>query len=199
MIPIALDPRFARLAVAGNGPLALRRFRALRAAGAADALLFSDAPDDEAVVEAGTALRRAMPGPDDLAVLHVLWIVDLPRDRAEALAAAARARHLLVNVEDVPPLCDFHSVAEVRRGDLLLTISTNGRAPGLAGVIRRNLELRYGPEWAGRVAEIGALREGWRREGVTMPEAAKRIATLASERNWLCDRVCDFTTPQSQS
>ncbi|MEE3500419.1 siroheme synthase [Acidiphilium acidophilum] len=157
MIPIALDPRFARRAVAGNGPLALRRFRALRAAGAADALLFSDAPDDEAVVGAGAAWRRAMPGPDDLAALHVLWI-----------------------------------------GDLLLTISTDCRAPGLAGVIRRNLELRYGPEWAERVAEIGALREGWRREGVTMPEAAKRIATLASERNWLCDRVCDVTTPQSQ-
>jgi precorrin-2 dehydrogenase/sirohydrochlorin ferrochelatase len=198
MIPIALDPRFARLAVAGNGLLALRRFRSLRAAGATDALLFSDAPDDEAVTEAGAALRRAMPGPDDLAALHVLWIVDLPRDRAEPLAAAARAQRLLVNVEDVPPLCDFHSVAEVRRGDLLLTISTNGRAPGLAGMIRRNLELRYGAEWADRVSEIGALRADWQRDGVPMPEAAKRIAAIATERKWLCDRVCDFAAPQPQ-
>jgi precorrin-2 dehydrogenase/sirohydrochlorin ferrochelatase len=198
MIPIALDPRFARLAVAGNGALALRRFRGLRAAGAADALLFSDAPDDEAVAEAGDQLRRALPGPDDLAGLHVLWIVDLPRDRAEPLAAAARAQRLLVNVEDVPPLCDFHSVAEVRRGDLLLTISTNGRAPGLAGMIRRNLELRYGAEWADRVAEIATLRAGWQREGVSMPEAAKRIAAIAADRKWLCDRVCDFAAPQPQ-
>jgi precorrin-2 dehydrogenase/sirohydrochlorin ferrochelatase len=139
-----------------------------------------------------------MPGPDDLAALHVLWIVDLPRDRAEPLAAAARAQRLLVNVEDVPPLCDFHSVAEVRRGDLLLTISTNGRAPGLAGMIRRNLELRYGAEWADRVSEIGALRADWQRDGVPMPEAAKRIAAIATERKWLCDRVCDFAAPQPQ-
>ncbi|EGO96269.1 Siroheme synthase, partial [Acidiphilium sp. PM] len=49
MIPIALDPRLTSLAVAGNGTLALRRYRALRAAGAEGALLFSDDPSAEAV------------------------------------------------------------------------------------------------------------------------------------------------------
>lgn len=199
MIPIALDPRFARLAVAGNGSLALRRFRALRAAGADGVILFSDVPTEDAVVEAGPALRWAMPVAADFSVLNVLWIVDLARDRAEALAAAAREARVLVNVEDVPPFCDFHSVAEVRRGDLLLTISTNGRAPGLAGMIRRNLELRFGAEWQERVAKIGALRAGWQREGVSMPEAAKRIAAIVDQQKWLCNRVCsdvahpDFT------
>lgn len=185
MIPIALDPRFARLAVAGNGPLALRRFRALRAAGAADAILFSDAPADDAVIAAGGSLRRALPEAADLTALHALWIVDLPRHRAETLANAARDARVLVNVEDVPQFCDFHSVAEVRRGDLLLTISTNGRAPGLSSLIRRDLEQKYGPEWQERVAEIGALRADWQREGVAMPEAAQRIAAIVAERAWL--------------
>lgn len=185
MIPIALDPRFARLAVAGNGPLALRRFRALRDAGAAGALLFSDAPAEDAVVAAGASLRRTLPDAAELATLHALWIVGLPGDRAETLAEAARSARVLVNVEDVPRFCDFHSVAEVRRGDLLLTISTNGRAPGLASAIRRDLEQKYGPEWQDRVAEIGALRADWRREGVAMPEAARRIAAIVAERAWL--------------
>lgn len=185
MIPIALDPRFVRLAVAGNGPLALRRHYALRAAGADDALLFADAPTDDAVIAAGSLLRRAMPDADDLASLHVLWIVDLPRERAELLARVARDARVLVNVEDVPPFCDFHSVAEIRRGDLLLTISTRGKAPGLSGLIRRDLEQRYGTEWRERVAEIGALRADWQREGVAMPEAARRIAAIVHERGWL--------------
>ncbi|HQU11949.1 MAG: siroheme synthase, partial [Acidiphilium sp. 37-67-22] len=90
-----------------------------------------------------------------------------------------------VNVEDVLPFCDFHSVAEIRRGDLLLTISTAGAAPGLAGVLRRDLETRFGPEWADRVAQIRALRRTWQREGVKMPEAARRIATLVEEEGWL--------------
>lgn len=185
MIPLALDPKFAALAVAGNGDLALRRLRALRRAGAANALLFADAPIDELRAEAGTALRDHLPTEADLDSLHVLWIVDIAPGVAMELAARARTMKLLVNVEDVPEYCDFHSVAEVRRGDLLLTVSTNGAAPGLAGTIRRNLENCYGPEWDGRVAEIAAQRRAWRSEGVSMPEAAKRIEAIVNEACWL--------------
>jgi precorrin-2 dehydrogenase/sirohydrochlorin ferrochelatase len=185
MIPLALDPKFVSLAVAGNGQLALRRLTALRQAGAASALLFADAPIPELAAAAGDALIGRLPNQDDLRGLHVLWLVDLAPERAAALADQARALKLLVNVEDVPAYCDFHSVAEVRRGDLLLTISTNGAAPGLAGSIRRNLEACFPPEWGDRVAEIAALRKGWRAEGVTMPEAARRIQAIADERCWL--------------
>ncbi len=185
MIPIALDPRHAQLAVAGNGQLALRRLRALRGAGAAGALLFADAPDENLAEEAGPSLRRYLPDAADLAGLHVLWIVDVPEDQAAALASEARRLRVLVNVEDRPPFCDFHSVAEVRRGDLLLTVSTNGAAPGLAGAIRRNLETCFPPEWEQRVAEVAALRAGWREEKIAMPEAARRINALVEERCWL--------------
>ncbi len=185
MIPLALDPKFVTLAVAGNGSLALRRLRALRAAGAAGVMLFAEAPTEELQAEAGAAWRNHLPGPAELSDLHVLWIADVPADAAAALAATARALRVLVNVEDVPAQCDFHSVAEVRRGDLLLTISTGGAAPGLAGAIRRGLETCFGPEWGPRVAEIAALRQGWREEGVAMPEAAKRISQMMTERCWL--------------
>ncbi len=117
--------------------------------------------------------------------LHVLWIVDLPPDAAAALAVAARAQHVLVNVEDRPELCDFHSVAELRRGDLLMTVSTNGAAPGLAASIRRSLEASFGPEWGARVNEIATLRGAWRAEGIGMAEAARRIEALVAARCWL--------------
>ncbi|HET9148406.1 MAG TPA: NAD(P)-dependent oxidoreductase [Acetobacteraceae bacterium] len=185
MIPIALDPRFSRLAVAGRGPLARRRYRALRAGGAEDALWFNDQPDDAAIAGAGQGLRRFLPDGEAMAALDVLWIVGLAEAEGEALATAARAAKVLVNLEDRPRFCDFHAVAEVRRGDLLLTISTNGRAPGLAGLIRRRLEAEFGPEWQERVGEIGAMRASWQREGVSMPEAARRIGEIVRERGWL--------------
>jgi precorrin-2 dehydrogenase/sirohydrochlorin ferrochelatase len=72
---------------------------------------------------------------------------------------------VLVNVEDCPALCDFHSVAEVRRGDLLLTISTGGASPGLAARVRARLEGEFGPEWADRLALLRERRAAWRREG----------------------------------
>jgi precorrin-2 dehydrogenase/sirohydrochlorin ferrochelatase len=185
MVPIALDPVNTRLAVAGNGRLALRRLRGLRAGGAGDALLFADAAEAELAEEAGVALRRRLPQAADLAALHVLWIVDLAEDVADELAARARAARVLVNVEDRPAVCDFHSVAELRRGDLLLTVSTGGAAPGLAGSIRRNLQNCFGDEWAARVNEVAGLRAGWRAAGVAMPEAARRIDTLVDDRCWI--------------
>lgn len=185
MIPIALDPKFLNVAVAGRGELARRRFRALRAGGADSALWFNDEPDAVAIAEAGGWLRTALPDRVAMRALNILWIVGLPEADGEALAAAAREARVLVNLEDRPRFCDFHSVAEIRRGDLLLTVSTNGRAPGLAGVIRRRLEAEFSGAWQARVAEIGALRASWQRDGVSMPEAAKRINAIVLERGWL--------------
>ena len=169
MIPIALDPRFARIAVVGDGARAARRHAALRAAGAEDARWFLDA----------SAGAQALP------TLHGLWIVDVPPETALELALRAREARVLVNVEDSPALCDFHSMAEVRRGDLLLTVSTAGAAPGLARVIRGHLEARFGEEWGERVAEVRRLRARWRDAGVAPSDTAQRIAALATARGWL--------------
>jgi precorrin-2 dehydrogenase/sirohydrochlorin ferrochelatase len=84
----------------------------------------------------------------------------------------------------------------VRRGDLLLTVSTGGAAPGLAGSIRRNLERCFPPIWSERVWEIAALRRGWRGEGVAMAEAARRIDALAQARCWL---NCAPPAPSNQN
>ena len=167
MIPLALNPLTARIGLAGSGAPAARRLAALRAAGA------------EPVVFGGDIEPAA------LARLHVLYVAGLEAAQYEPLAAAARAAGVLVNVEDVPAFCDFFSVAELRRGDLLLTISTGGAAPGLAGVIRRALEQIFPPVWAERVAEVARLRQSWRAEGVPMAEAARRIGAMAQERCWL--------------
>lgn len=185
MIPIALDPRRSRLGIAGNGRLALGRFLALRAAGAESVRVFADAPEPALAEAAEKHLHRRLPATADLEPLHALWITELPDAVAAGLAKAARVAGVLVNSEDRPEYCDFHSVAELRRRDLLLTVSTGGKAPGLASLIRQNLETCFGPEWAGRVDEIAALRSGWRAEGVPMAETARRIAALATERCWL--------------
>jgi len=189
MLPLALDPKHARLGLAGHGEAAVRRLAALRAAGMAVAV-FGAADDAVLALAAGDDLRPGLPDDAALADLHILYVTGLPPEQATSLAAAARRRRVLVNVEDVPELCDFHSVAEVRRGDLLLTVSTGGAAPGLAGSIRRNLEQCFPPLWAERVREVAALRRSWRGEGVAMAEAAKRIDALTRDRCWLnCARA----------
>ena len=181
MIPVALDPAMVALAVAGRGAGAWRRIRVLRSGGARNLLLFSDQPDG-AENDAGGSLRRFLPRRADLEALHALWITGLPTEQAADLAADARAARVLVNVEDRPELCDFHSVAELRRGDLLLAVSTGGASPGLASRIRARLARDYGPEWADRVALLRNRRAVWRRQG---RDVAALTDALLEDRGWL--------------
>lgn len=184
MIPLALNPSRLKLGLAGGGVPALRRFRALRAAGAGQSLrVFST--DPELIREAGAAALPRLPDGAEASALNLLWIAGLEEAAYRPLAEAARAANVLVNVEDVPEFCDFNSVAEIRRGDLLLTISTGGQAPGLAGAIRKRMEACFPENWAARVREIAALRQGWREERMPMAEAARRIDRLVEERCWL--------------
>jgi precorrin-2 dehydrogenase/sirohydrochlorin ferrochelatase len=190
MIPLAIDPAGPRLGLAGAGAPALRRWEALRAAGAGESLTVFTG-DPLLTAKAGAAARPGSPGAEDLARLHLLWIAGLPREDYLPLAAAARAARVLVNVEDVPELCDFHAVAELRRGDLLLTVSTGGQAPGLASLIRAQLAAWFPEVWAERVKETAACRRAWRAAGLGMAEIARRIATMAQERGWLNRRGMD--------
>jgi len=185
VIPVAIDPAMSAIAVAGRGAAALRRLGALRTGGAADTLLFSDQPDEALWCAAGQALRPRLPTPRDMADLRVLWIVGLPDDLSARLAAQARAARVLVNVEDQPALCDFHSVAEIRRGDLLLTVSTSGASPGLAARIRARLEVQFGPEWAGRLALLRGHRATWRRDRRGPAEIIALTDALLHANGWL--------------
>ena len=114
MIPLALDPKFVKLAVAGNGALALRRLRALRQAGA-EVAVFADAPEPALADAAEGSLFRHMPEAAEIAGLHALWVVDVAADVGAGLAALARRQNVLVNFEDRPEFCDFHSVADAGR------------------------------------------------------------------------------------
>jgi precorrin-2 dehydrogenase/sirohydrochlorin ferrochelatase len=185
MIPVALDPAALPVAVAGRGALALRRFEALLAAGASGVLLFSDQPDPTLAEAAGDRWRDALPNQADLGALKALWIVGLPDAAATRLAALARSHRVFVNVEDRPALCDFHSVAEVRRGDLLLTVSTGGASPRLAARIRAQLARQFGPEWAARTARIRRLRDAWRSEHLAPAEVATRTDAVLRSSGWL--------------
>lgn len=185
MIPVSLDPGALNLALAGHGTAALRRWRLLAEGGATRALCFADEPDADLAAEAGPSYREGLPDEATLAGLDVLWIVGMPDDQAVALAERARRFKVMVNVEDRREHCVFHNTAEVRRGDLLLTVSTNGRSPGLAQRIRRFLAESFGPEWGDRLALLTAQREAWRVEGCDIPELAARTNAFLQQTGWL--------------
>lgn len=104
---------------------------------------------------------------------------------SEWLATAARMRGIPVNIEDVPHLCDVHVPAQVRRGDLLLTVSTGGAAPALSAALRGWLEDAFGEEWARRLQEVAALRARLRAEGHPPAEVMRAVRARLQAEAWL--------------
>jgi siroheme synthase-like protein len=72
----------------------------------------------------------------------------------------AEQRAMLVNVVDVPPLCNFILPAIVRSGPLAIAISTAGASPALAKRMKREISELFGEEYA-RLAVILNGARGW--------------------------------------
>jgi precorrin-2 dehydrogenase / sirohydrochlorin ferrochelatase len=72
----------------------------------------------------------------------------------------AEARAMLVNVVDVPPLCNFILPAIVRTGPLAIAISTAGASPALAKRIKAQIAEAYGEPYARLAVLLNEVR-GW--------------------------------------
>jgi precorrin-2 dehydrogenase/sirohydrochlorin ferrochelatase len=164
VLPIALDPAVLRIGLAGAGESFTKRRATLVEGGAEPIAVRLDTP---------------------LAGLHVLFVAGLPRSDAHALAARARAAGVLVNVEDVPEFCDFHVPAILRRGDLALTVSTSGKAPGLSRLLREWLDRILVAEWRERLESLGTARAGWRADGLAADEVSRRTRKMVAREGWL--------------
>lgn len=164
MLPIVLALETVSVGLAGAGDGHARREALLAGAG---------------VTPVPVTEKGALPS------IRVLFIAGLDRQTSASLASRAHAAGILVNVEDVPEFCDFHVPAIVRRGDLVLTASTGGRAPGLARRLREWLQERFGPEWTIRLEDVSQAREGWQSQGLPPVEVARRTRDMISEKGWL--------------
>jgi len=167
MLPIVLNPVTLKAGLAGQGPARDRRAALLADAGVEARLLPDPVPD------------AALEG------LQVLFVAGMGEGESRDLAARARRLGVLVNVEDVLPLCDFHVPAMVRRSEMLLTASTGGNVPGLARALRETLADRFGPEWTGRLKDLRQARARWRAEGLTPSEVSQKVRDMIAAMGWL--------------
>ena len=167
MLPIVLGPKACRAALAGAGEGFARREAVLAEAGVA-----------------ATLYRDRLPSADEIASFRILFVAGLDESQSRELARLARAAGVLVNVEDQPALCDFHVPARIRHGDLLVTVSTAGRAPGLARILRQDLEVHLNGAWGDRLEEIAKLRARWRAQGASQQEVAARTRAHAEKHGW---------------
>ena len=138
--PVSLEVSGRRCVVFGSGPVAGARVAALLDAGADVTVIARPYEDGDL---AGAFLAVAATG-----------------DAAETgrIFAEAEREGVLLNAVDDPAHCHFAVPAVLRRGDLTVTVSTGGRAPGYARRFRDELSRTIGDEYATLVDLIGDVR-----------------------------------------
>jgi len=158
--PVYLDLGDRLAVVVGGGAVAARKVATLVDYGARVKVVSPElSADIEQLVADGsvTVEPRAYVRGD----LEGAFIVVCATDSEEvnrAVYAEAEQRGCLVNVVDVPELCNFIVPSIIRRGQLQLAISTGGAAPVVAKRMRRQLEEQIGEEWGPYIELLGQVR-----------------------------------------
>jgi len=130
-----------RVLLAGAGPVAAEKVVPLIHAGARVHVVAPDvSPEMEPWLPDVWRLERRPVRDED--VLGARVVIAATSDTAvnRRLVDAARAHGVLAQAADDKPYCDFYSPAVVRRGPVVMTISTDGGSPLLAGQLRRLLD-----------------------------------------------------------
>jgi uroporphyrin-III C-methyltransferase / precorrin-2 dehydrogenase / sirohydrochlorin ferrochelatase len=173
---IPLYPLFLKLAgrqvlVVGGGPVAVAKVRALLEA---DAVIKLVAPEVEpelvALAENGniSLARRCFERSD----VEGSWLVVAAAPPAvnRSVAAAAESLRLFVLAVDDTSAASAYGAGTLRRGGVTVAVSTDGRAPALAGLLREGLEAVLPEDLEGWTAEADRQRAAWRASGVPMAE-----------------------------
>ncbi len=167
MFPIMLDTDRLKMVLIGNGEGTQRRKKACAKLGY-ELTYYPTIPSDA-----------------ELEGVDVIFAADLNDEDAHNLYHKGKALGALVNVEDNKPYCDFHVPALVSRGDFLITISTGGKSPRLASLLRQEFEARFGEEWAERLDFLAKQRDEWKAEGADYGDLLANTDELLEQKGWL--------------
>lgn len=183
MFPAFLKLESRRVIVIGGGRVAAGKVDALLAAGADVTVI---APEVQPEIErAGvTVQKRAF---EDADLDGAWWVVAAaPPDVNRRVLEAANQRRIFVNAVDDPAHATAYAGGVVRRDGVTVAISTDGRAPAIAGLLREAIDAWLPQDLDAWMSAADEARRLWKDEGVPMeqrrPRLLETLNRLYSER-----------------
>ena len=174
-LPVLLKLRDRSCLVVGGSAMAAQTVEALIKAGARVTVISPQVtePIERLVTACQVQLVRRPYSKGDLRGFYLAYAVTGTAAVDEQIAQDAESEDVLLNVADRAALGDFLNPPTVRRGDLTITVSTNGRSRGFARLMQRKLERLIGPEYgdlldvveAERLVSHGARTESYSDKG----------------------------------
>lgn len=175
--PFELAPLFLKLAgrrvvVVGGGTVAAGKLRGLLRTGAA---LVVVAPEVRPELRAaGVRVEQRPFAPADL---DGAWLAVAAATPAvnRVVAAAAAERRIFVNAVDDPDTATAYAGGVIRRDGVTVAVSTGGRAPALAGLLREGIEALLPDRLSPWLDRAEALRARWKSERVAMTDRRPQL------------------------
>jgi precorrin-2 dehydrogenase / sirohydrochlorin ferrochelatase len=174
--PVNLDIRNRKCLVVGGGDVGTRKVMTLLDCGAKVVVVSPDVNEkiEELSNKGLIKLQRRGFKPTDLDKMFlVIGATDNPELNRQ-IHNEAEGLGMLCNIADRPEVCNFILPAIVNRGDLIIAISTSGKSPAFAKKMRKDLEKKFGTEYAEFLTLMGGIRNKLLSEDHE-PEAHKHV------------------------
>jgi len=172
LYPVFLRLDGRRVLLVGGGTVAAAKLDGLLAAGARVTVVAPEISPE--VRRPGVEIHERPFEADD--VDGAWWVVAAaPPDVNRQVQTAAHARQVFVNAVDDPVHADAYLGGVVRRADVTIAISTGGRAPALAGLLREALDVWLPTDLGEWLDAADEARRGWRKDAVPMEERRPRL------------------------
>ena len=123
----------------------------------------------------------------------VLVAIDDP-DASTVIWKLCKEKKIPANIADVPPECDFYFGSIHRDGPLQIMVSTNGKGPRIAALIRRLIARQLPPNAGNAIESIGQLRMKLRKVAPDPESSPKRMgwmSRVSEEYRW--EEMCELT------
>ncbi len=162
LYPLNVDLSGRSLILVGGGKVAERKVRGILSAGTETSICVI-APKITMVLQEHAAAGRlcwkqACYADGMLEGAFLVYAATDLREVNAAVAAEAKRRGIPVNVIDDPAASTFQVPASIRRGELILSVSTAGGSPALSRAIRMELEEMYPPAFGMWLERVSCLR-----------------------------------------
>ncbi len=144
LYPVMINLENKQVVIIGGGDVALRKASDLLEAGARVLVIAPDVHQDFKPLagSSGASLeifqRPYQPG--DLAGAALVFAATSTAEVNKAVFKEAQERNIFINAVDDPPNCSFFIPSFIKKGDLILALSTSGKSPALAARLRREIE-----------------------------------------------------------
>jgi siroheme synthase-like protein len=164
LFPVFIKLHTLHTLVVGAGPVGLEKLSAL-VSNSPEAMIRVVALEINPEVEElsqhypNITLHRKAFSEQDLEGIHLVMAATNDAALNVEIRAAAKARNLLVNFADKPALCDFYLGSVVKKGDLKIAISTNGKSPTVAKRLKELLNESLPEDIDTALQQMAALRE----------------------------------------